>query len=200
MTLELSVVLAADGYEFVRPLEPENFERIFALRGLPIGTKWSPIEMRFARRDDRGRVLEQADFPSLGTSTLIMRESARAALGDIWARSGKLLPAQAGKTALFILNAISVSVNEALDLHRSDVWRFDDGTITNVRRPWFRSGWNPPCPIFRLDLRGSATFVDPAFVEAVSENGLTGLSFKKIWPVRRRTLRGSGDRLRKGDR
>jgi hypothetical protein len=100
------------------------------------------------------------------------------ALGPLLARHGELLPLACADADLWLFNALTVV--DALDEDRSEIVRFDDGSILSVDRYAFRD--DAVAPVFKVPqlLRGPL-FAGDEFAAAVAEAGLTGLGLTEVW-------------------
>ena len=70
---------------------------------------------------------------------------------------------------------------DALDLSRSELDYYPDGAVRQVTRYEFTEAIQAAPAIFRLTHRRSKIFVSNPFVDAVTENKLTGFVFTEVW-------------------
>jgi len=171
--------LVAEGYEWVNCCDDSDYEVFLTLDGSSQAGRWQPIKVRRVRADDR-QDFKPSDFPWLGADALVMRRRAVDALRDVLEAHGEVLPlVTEDATELLVFNAHAV---DALDEDRSNIMRFP-GTnrIMRIVKVAFAEAALRGVDIFRLPHRASSTYVSQRFVDRVSEAGLVGLEFKKVW-------------------
>lgn len=186
---------AVDDHELCHPIDPEDFDRFITLiDGEPRAKTWKPIAVEIVHEDE-GRALLESDSPFLGPHALIFRKKAVEAMGPLLRRNGELLPLACDEAELFVFNPTRVL--DALDESASDIVRFDDGSIMTIERHVFRpDAIQGVVDAFKVPrLRASPTYVLESFVDAWQAAGLTGLTFRQLWPPRRKApkrRKGSG--------
>lgn len=171
----------AEGWEWALPLnESENMTIVEAF-GKPLGDRWTPIQMKVLRQDERGRPWREADMPWMGNHLLILRPRAVSALRDLCLEAGELLPLACDDADLVAWNVTTVV--DALDHERSKIARFTSGRIMSIKQHFFRPDVVEGLTAFRIPEVRTSIFVGPAFAERVRAAGLTGTRFKEVWPV-----------------
>lgn len=171
MTMTVYRFEVVEGQEWIFPTDEEHFEMFFALDGSVI-SDWDPPVMAI---DSEARTW--SDFPWLGEHVPFLRPPAVAALGPILMKHGQLLPVRGADVRLFNVT----TVIDALDLERSRIVHFDDGSILAIERHVFHAGRVGTAEIFKLPMRASAVYVTEPFVERVRQAGLRGVSFTALW-------------------
>lgn len=169
----------AKGFEYLVPINGEDYELLASLDGKSHGDGWRPIKVRTVRAEEQ-EALRTSDFPWLASQSLAMRPKAVATLGDILAAHGELLPLESDSGAdLFAFNARTI---DALDENRSSLIRFPDtGRIMHINQIALVETRVHEIDIFRLPHRASSTYVSERFVERAEVAGLVGLEFKRVW-------------------
>jgi len=166
------------GFEWVLPVDDADHEYLWSLDGTPRRSTWQPMPVSRLTVADDGSPRNEADLPWLGAHVLVLRPSAVAALGGLLEHHGELLPLACPDADLWLFNTLTVV--DALDEERSELVRFDDGTVLAVERYEFRA--TAVVPVFKVPqlLRGPL-FVSDEFASAVTEAGLTGLELTEAW-------------------
>jgi hypothetical protein len=179
MGLVVHLPYPLERFELCHPRDEADFETIHRLlNGEPRQATWNPIEVELIHRD-RGRRLQDADAPWLGSHALVLKPNAAAALREILLKDGELLPLECAESKLEVYNP---RVVDALDEGASSSDRLSSGRIVNISRHVFR-----PDPIRELDafkipnLRVSPIFLSERFVRAWGAAGLKGLRFEEVW-------------------
>ncbi len=167
--------------ELCMPLNPDDdqalIERIDGRRHTQPDV---PIEVRLVKEDEKGRPLKQSDAPWYVRDSLIFRERAIDALGDILLQHGELLPLRCEEAELHIYNPWILP--DALDEGRSEIVRFDDGRIMHIEQYVFREEIVRGVDIFKLGImRASPTLFSRRFVKRWRDSGLWGLDFDLLW-------------------
>lgn len=171
MTMTVYTFEVVEGQEWIFPADEDHFEMFFALDGSVI-SDWDPPVMAI---DSEERTY--SDFPWLGEHVPFLRKPAVEALSPILQTHGQLLPVRGADVRLF--NATTVI--DALDVERSGIVHFDDGSILAIERHVFDASRIGTAEIFKLPMRASAVYMTDAFVERVRQAGLRGVSFKALW-------------------
>jgi hypothetical protein len=168
-----------EGFEWVLPVQNEDFEVFRGLDGTPRHSTWSPIPMRLLTEDDSGRPLQRADFPWLGSHVLILRDRAVQAVGSVLEDYGELLPLDCAQADLSVLNVCRVV--DALDEERSELVRFGTGRIMKIKRAAFREEALAEAHIFKLPqmLRGSI-YLTENIVQQIRHAQLQGIDFRIV--------------------
>jgi len=143
-------------------------------RGISQIKDWKPIPfVNFREIIDR----PAGDFS--GTTLELISEKAAECLKEFLKDTVELLPVDCPEGQYYIMNVLNVI--SALDLDRSDLKQFSDGGIFEISKYQFFSEKLKGEHIFKLKEYLVETYVDEEFRNAVTENGLTGLVFFKVW-------------------
>ena len=166
-----------EGYEWILPTDPTEFETFFALDGRrQIG--WSPPHMEMIRESDANQPNKRSDFPWLGSHAPILRRSVADALQPALEAHGELLPLRCAEPVC-LYNVTSV-VN-ALDTSRSQLACFENGDIMAIERHAFSAEIIGKRSIFKLPMRSSSVYVTAEFVSLVGSIGAQGVAFEMVW-------------------
>jgi Immunity protein family (Imm11) len=177
--MRVFTIAPAEGYEWVLPLDDEDFEVLLRFDGTPRRPTWTPMPMRLVTSDE-GVALKRSDFPWLGSHVLIMRPRAIECLRSLLDAHGELLPLQCGNESLQVLNVRSMI--EALNLDTSAVVRVSSGRLMTIRKHVFFPERIADAQLFKLpQISRGSIYVSDAFVHAVTSSDLRGLSFKLVW-------------------
>lgn len=171
--------LVAEGYEWVNCCDDSDYEVFLTLDGSSQAAQWQPIKVRRVRADDR-QDFKPSDFPWLGAHALVLRRKAVDVLREVLDAHGEVLPlVTEDATELLVFNARAVA---ALDEERSKIMSFP-GTnrIMRIVKLALAESALRGVDLFRLPHRASSTYVSQRFVDRVSDAGLVGLEFKKVW-------------------
>lgn len=170
----------ADGFQWVFPVDDDDFETFCSFDGSSRESTWSPVRMRLLLADDEERTLEKSDFPWLGEHVLILSSRAVDAVGGLLRNDGELLPLACDEQELWVFNPTTVV--DALDQNRSELRRFDSGRIMAVSNYVFRAELVGDAVAFKVpELHRVSTFVTERFVDAVKSAGLRGVDFEMLW-------------------
>ncbi|MGX7828887.1 imm11 family protein [Actinokineospora sp. 24-640] len=183
MTAEIVTVYeprVQPGYEWVAPELDTDHEVFWSLDGTPLGATWRRLPVvRFASEGRDGGSVE-ADLPWLGTHVLVLRPRAVDVLGPVLVEHGELLPLACQDADLWLFNVLTVV--DALDEERSDLVRFDEGNVMEVRSCAFVADRVVGLPVFKVPqlLRWSLYFGQD-FARLITRSGLTGLGLAQVW-------------------
>ena len=169
-----------EGFEWVFPVDPGDFEVFRTLSERRPGTAWEPIQMRLLREDEHGLPWRRSEMPWLGSHVLILREETIEAVGPLLAPHGELLPLECDEARLMVFSAPPVA--KALEESQSEIVRFSSGRIMDIRRHVFNMGALAGKSAFKLaDLPRGDLFLRGDLVEAIRATGLTsGTEFRLI--------------------
>lgn len=151
-----------------------SFELIGLLDGSPRLANWRPVEFKIVKENGR-RKLHAVDAPWYGNDTLIFKPTVIRALGEYLQRYGEFLPLICKDVEVVLYNPTRVI--DALDDEKSDIARFDSGRIMAIDKHVFRPDKIADFDVFKLPMRGSATYVNQRFADRWASHGLTGLDF-----------------------
>jgi hypothetical protein len=110
-------------------------------------------------------------------------------VGDLLRSCGEFLPVISDEPLAMFHPLV---VGNAIDLDRSEVHRFSSGRIMAVTSYVFIEEALPDAPLF-LEL-GNELFCRQSFVDLVTNHALTGITFRRVWPIHETD--GSASRLR----
>ena len=170
-----------EGYEWVVPLDEEDFDVFRSFDGSVRAEVWRPIPMRLITEDEQGRSLRSSDVPWLGEHAPVLRQEASVSLAAALANDGEVLPLLCDQASLVVFN--TTTVLDALDLDRSAVIRFPStGRIMKVTSHVFRPERLQGVRAFKVPelLRGSV-FVTDEVVSAAEAARLDGVGFRLVW-------------------
>jgi hypothetical protein len=168
----------AVGYELCHPVEGDLPQFIYRINGMPLRTKWHPIEVRIVHEEYDGTHLEESDAPWLGSEALIFRPRAIEALEPLLSQDGELLPLPCAEADLHVYNP---RVVDALDESASQVARLKSGRIMVIERHVFRPARLEGIHFFKIpNLPVSATFVSEEVVRRWRDAALRGLAFTDL--------------------
>lgn len=171
--------IAANGYEWVHPVDSRDFETFRALDGSPLAEKWKPVKVKRVRADSR-QACKKSDFPWLGGHVLVIRQSVIDSIGDLLETHGEILPLETDDgTRLFVFNCRTV---DALDLTNSTVLKSrETGRIMYPKTTAFIPNVIRGKELFRLPLVGWIIYVSEHFIVRYRAAKLVGLEFKMVW-------------------
>jgi hypothetical protein len=169
-----------EGYEWVLPVNEADHEVFRGLDGTPRRVGWEPVHMQRVTTTRTGARRAESDLPFLSSHLLVLRDKAFAALGDVLADYGELLPLSCPDTELWVFNALRFV--DALDEDGSTLRRFSSGRIADIQRYAFHPERVAGVEIFRLPQtpRGPLC-VSGEFVERVRAAELRGADFQLVW-------------------
>lgn len=143
-----------------------------AFRGERIGDRWKPVEADLEAAGRRG------NFLSFSTGVPIVDGKAWDALRPLIGAQVEALEMTLQGETIYALNVVTVL--DCLDPERSEIERFDNGAIMEVRTFVFREGC-ADAPIFKQKgLEVADVFVDDRFREAVEKAGLEGADLQPV--------------------
>ena len=145
--LEIYRPAVPEGFEWVLPVDDDDFETFQGFDGTRRGPSWKPIPVKVLRVDDQGEPSRPADLPWLGRHVLILTPRATHVLGERLQEFGELLPLSCVDAELFVYNPLHVI--DALDEDRSEVVRFTSGRVMKINRHVFRPEVLAGVPIFK---------------------------------------------------
>ncbi|MGK6317996.1 imm11 family protein [Sphingomonas sp. DT-204] len=178
LAIEIFVFAVPGGFEWILPTRDAAFETFFSLDGRR-QSGWQPPEMKILSVGDDGQPLHYSDFPWLGSDTPILRERAVELLKSDLERYGELLPLDCTEP-VWLFNVTEVV--DALDLDKSTIVPFDDGTIMTIEQHVFNPHAIGDIEIFKLPIRASSVYVSRRIVDRIRELGLEGVDFEPVWP------------------
>jgi len=174
----ISKIRPPGGYEWLLPEDERDFGWLHSLDGSPRREQWRAPKVKVLATDDAGRLRKQADLPWVGSEALVLRPRAVRALGEVLLQYGELLPLDSGDEEPLVLFNI-LTVVDALDEARSDIVRFRDGRIMDIRGWHLREAAIAGLEVFN---QWSSILYSEQFKRRVEDAGLTGLGGRIIWP------------------
>jgi hypothetical protein len=123
------------------------------------------------------------DFPGVSGTLPAFSKRACDALMDLLKPNGELLPLEYERGEYFFYNVTTVI--DALDISKSKCrfWCDPPTTAAGISYFAFHEEKLARAPIFRIIEKPIYTLVTNEFVDRVSECGLNGFEFNKIWPL-----------------
>jgi hypothetical protein len=168
------------GYEILRPIDSDGFDRFDRVNGKPQYKKWKPIRVERIRatRREGGR---PSDAPFMFSSgVMVFRRSAVDALRDILDAHGELLPLE--DTEGVELYAYNPRALDALDHALTRGSRDARGLISLPYHHVFFPLVVEGVDIFRLKReKAGAIYVSEQFVARWKQAKLKGLDFMLAW-------------------
>ena len=134
---------------WVIPSKMEDHERLFALNG-ERQLNWRPMVMTDLLSNDDGTRRWNSDMPWYSEHLLMLRQKAERELRDVLTSYGELLPLISRQPLTLFNTTLSLY---ALDEDKSDIVRFDDGSVMTIDRHVFRSDVIGAARMFKLKLR-----------------------------------------------
>ena len=169
-----------EGYEWVLPVDEADHEVFRGLDGTPWRAGWRPVPVYRLRTTRTSAPRAESDLPWLASHLLVLREKAVAALGDVLADYGKLLPLSCPDAELWVFNALRLV--DALDEEQSTLVRFTGGRIADIQRHVFHPDRVAGVEIFRLpQMPRGWLYLSGDVVDRVQSAGLRGAGFDLVW-------------------
>ncbi|MGW5360232.1 hypothetical protein [Actinopolymorpha pittospori] len=169
-------------YERLSIVNDEDLRLLGELDATSRLSEWKPVEVRIFRSDeDTGETLLRADFPWVGSWTLMLRDRAIDLAGPVLAPFGEFLPLTCADAAVTCFNGLQLL--DALDESASEMVRFpSSGRIMAIEKHVFRPEVIPERAVFKIpqEQLGSIYYTEPV-VDDLRALGLTGLDFKLVW-------------------
>src|SRR6185295_753429 len=145
------------------------------LPGKPTVPVWKAPEVIVLHEENR----LMGNFFSLTGGVLVLNQIAMQRLEPLLSNNSEILPLKCKELTLYIVNTLSEL--DCLDYGNSKVERFpSSGRVLDIERYVFKDNCIGNVPIFRLAELKSRLFATDIFKQAVEENGLIGLIFKKL--------------------
>lgn len=155
----------------------QDLEALYGFNGTPIGPNWQPLSVEIFDDNGQNRNLPRSDFPAFIAPVFSRR--AVEALGSILSANGELLPLNCDEDDYFAFNVTQLV--DALNEANSDVVRFSDGRIMDIKRFGFDPDKLKTVDIFKIpQMPLGRAFVRDRFVQKVHDTGLTGFVFKSV--------------------
>jgi hypothetical protein len=170
-----------EGFEWVVPTDPADFEVVRMLAERPVGSGWEPIHMTLLKVDDHGLPHQGAYLPWLGSEAIVLRDEAIETVGALLRPHGELLPLLCDDARLTLFAAPAVA--GVLDENRSDLDRFGSGRVMALRAPVFRADVLGSTGAFKLaEMPRGDLFLTGDLVEAIRATGMTaGTDFAPVY-------------------
>ncbi|MGW0229971.1 hypothetical protein ACWDWO_16780 [Actinopolymorpha singaporensis] len=174
--------LYPDGeYEFLTAEDEDDLEQLGELDATSRAADWAPVPVGIGTTDeDTGSPLRRADFPWLGSWSLVLRDQAIDLAGPVLEPFGEILPLTCPDARIALFNPLVVL--DALDENHSQLVRFPDGDLMVIEKYVFSSRAVPERSIFKIPQeRSGAVFYTEPVVDELRGLGLAGLDFKLLW-------------------
>lgn len=166
----------ADEYDGLIPHDHDHVEFVRRAGHGRRGADWRPLAVTVFPAMQGPR---RGDFASLPVYGPALGQRALDVLLPLIGPSVEVLPLACAEEPWFILNVLDVV--PALDLERSEVDRYSDGTIMFVARPVLRRAAVEGRTIFRMaESPLEAIFVSDEVKARIEEHGLTGLRLVEV--------------------
>ncbi len=137
-----------------------------------------PLIVEELSQDDFGRPRFRTDFPHLASNVMVVTASAADVLRPMLGPCGAFLPLSAGDRQLTLFHPHLIT--GLLDNAASDVVRFGDGRVMDIRRYRFTTNY-PDCHVVRLaEIPQGPILVSEAFLDLARASGLVGPSVRAI--------------------
>jgi hypothetical protein len=180
--MKIFVPRVLDRQVWIIPCHQVDAESLFAVNG-PRTTAWQPVAVQEILEDERGHPRRASDMPWCTEHLLALRRPTLGKLRSVLEPYGEFLDLIAD-TPLTLFNATIVL--EALDEDRSDIVRFDDGSVMAIERYAFRPEVLGSMQIFRLrlrhvDYRLSPIFLQETMIDTFRKMGIRGIGFEMVW-------------------
>ena len=168
-------------YEFLTTDDEDDLERLGELDATSLVADWTPVPVELGTADeDTGAPLLRADFPWLGSWSLVLRDQGIDLAGPVLEPFGEILPLACPDARVALFNPLVVL--DALDENRSQLVRFPDGDLMVIEKYVFSQQVIPQRSIFKIPQeRSGAVFYTEPVVEELRGLGLAGLDFKLLW-------------------
>jgi hypothetical protein len=174
-----SLAFAADDFAGLYMPDRAERDRIRSLEGGPMAETWQPPSVEW--ETDIGRPL--SDFTTADFLPAFSEDAYRR-LSPLLDGRGEVLPLNVTKGPQAVAFNVTRLVDEAFDEGRSDIRRFDDGRIFNIRQEVFNPELLQGETIFKLAIwpKGFRIYVTDPFVDAAAREGITGMRLDRVWP------------------
>jgi hypothetical protein len=147
--------------------------------GSSLASSWKPLTVEVIPEEDDPPA---SDFPALALHMPIFSKKATLALKETLDKHGELLPLLCKDGEYYAYNVTRVI--DILNEDKSNLVRFPNGRILDIKDYSFNSAELGDCPIFKLPQTPLMdVFVTEAFKQKVEESGLTGFTFKFVGNV-----------------
>ncbi len=175
-------ILKADANNFqnLDMVNENDWEWSQKIDGSHLASYWKPLAVHVLYDEDLDKYLPASDFPLLAFHIPIFSKRAAFTLGDMLAGHGELLPLLCREGEYYAYNVTCVL--DALDEDGSNLVRFPDGRILDIKSYSFYPDKLGNCPIFKLPQTPLMdVFVTDEFKHKVEESKLTGFTFKLVY-------------------
>ncbi|MDL2268620.1 hypothetical protein LJC41_01390 [Desulfosarcina sp. OttesenSCG-928-G17] len=182
--MKIYKIIPSKNYEFCHPIGKDGFLKLNKLiNGEKRLKNWVPFKMELIN-EDMGEKLISADSPGCGSNILILNQTIKDKMEEMFGEYGEILPIECGKTKnLFVFNVLKFFDN-AVDVEKSSLVRYKNGDIMFFEKIEFFPEVIINTHIFKItNLRVSPIFFDEYFVNFWKSNKLTGIDFDKVWEI-----------------
>lgn len=167
-------------YQSLRPASVIDRKTLRTFDGAQKAATWGPTEVRLFRESDFFEGKLPSDFPYLAPGVPVFSATAITVLRDLLEPHGEILSLLCDDGDYLAFNVTRLL--DALNLERSQIQYFSDGSVMDVQQYEFIAERLMGVPIFKLpQLAVSDVFVTDAFVQRVQDCGLTGFLFRPVW-------------------
>jgi len=170
------------GFDWVQPVKPDDFDRVYQLDGRSLWEQWEPIFVNRLTEDPSGGQLARSEAPWLDEHALVLGRRALDAVYPSLGNVGEFLPLDVFPEEMLWLFNVLVVV-DVLDIERSSLTRFPStGRIMRAERIAFRSQVIDGLSAFRVpELR--TLFVAQEVVDTFTRAAIKGACFEEVWPL-----------------
>jgi hypothetical protein len=178
--MKILQVIGTDGYELAHPDDGWD-PSIDLLDGTPRSKAWKPFRVKIVTHEKNGKPFLRSESPWFCMShALIFRQDAILKLGQFLSGIGEVLPLRSDHEPLFIWQPISVV--DAVDFTKSQVWRFKDGRLMDIRRYSFHRDRIEGFAAFKTpDLRARPIFFSERAADTILDAVGPCLTFMPVW-------------------
>jgi hypothetical protein len=173
--------IMTSGWEWALPSNEDDNLTIAETFGTPLRARWTPMNFRLIKQDERGRSWKDADLPWIGAHALVLKPRAASVLRDLCLQAGELLPLTCPEADLVAWNVTTVV--DALDEEKSKLIRFPGGRVMSIQQHCFKPPTLEGVVAFRIPQVRTAIFLSPEFAERAKAARLTGTAFHETWPI-----------------
>lgn len=167
--------------------DPDHYESLMApashdfrlnFHGKSLKQVWKPLEVEQCSNPDEPP-RPPSDFPTL-VSVPVFSTRAVDAIGETLCHYGEFLPIVYKGVEYYAFNVTNIV--DALNVSESELFYIEDGVVFEVMSHVFRPEVIADQLIFKLpQITHRNEYVTERFVDLVTQHGLTGFSFWKVW-------------------
>lgn len=165
-----------DKYQYLVLSHERDATALRTLGAEPLITTWKPLSVELVTS-------KQSEQPVLGNflsfaAGLACDEAAKTIIEPLIGQDAEFLPLQYDRGTFYFINVIHPI--DCLDYERSEFTYWKDGGIKSVVKYAFKPTYKSKS-IFKIWKGSTRTYVTDVFKALIEENGLQGLTFRKVW-------------------